>query len=118
MYGFACTIAFGWVLELRPETRSDAQNRRMWPMLQDLAAQVDWYGEKLTADEWKDVLTASLKRQKVVKGIDGGFVVCGQRTSKMSKAEMVELQDLIGAFGAQQGVRFKVIHDTDPMEVL
>jgi hypothetical protein len=41
-----------------------------------------------------------------VPGIDGGFVVLGKSTSKMTKGEMSELQTLIEAFGAQQGVRF------------
>lgn len=94
-------------LEVRPEKRSDAQNRRLWAMLRDISEQVNWYGNRLTDEEWKDVFTASLKRQKVVPGLDGGFVVCGQRTSKMTKAEMVELQELMEAFGAQQGVRFR-----------
>ena len=93
-------------LEVRPEKRSDAQNRRLWAMLADISAQVDWYGQKLTSEEWKDVFSASLKRTKVVPGLDGGFVVCGQSTSKMTKAEMAELQELMEAFGAQQGVRF------------
>lgn len=94
------------VLEVRPEKRTDAQNRRLWAMLRDISQQVDWHGNKLSDDEWKDVFTAALKRQKVVPGLDGGFVVCGQRTSKMTKAEMAELQELMEAFGAQQGVRF------------
>lgn len=93
-------------LEIRPEKRSDAQNRRLWAMLADIAAQVDWYGHKLTSEEWKDVFSASLKRTKVVPGLDGGFVVCGQSTSKMTKAEMCELQELMEAFGAEKGVRF------------
>lgn len=93
-------------LEIRPEKRSDAQNRRLWAMLADIAAQVDWYGNKLTSEEWKDVFSASLKRTKVVPGLDGGFVVCGQSTSKMTKAEMCELQELMEAFGAERGVRF------------
>ena len=93
-------------LEIRPEKRSDAQNRRLWAMLADISAQVDWYGNKLTSEEWKDVFSASLKRTKVVPGLDGGFVVCGQSTSKMTKAEMCELQELITAFGAERGVRF------------
>ena len=93
-------------LEIRPEKRSDPQNRRLWAMLSDISAQVDWHGQRLTKDEWKDVFTAALKRQKVVPGIDGGFVVLGQSTSRMSKAEMAELQDLIEAFGAQHEVRF------------
>lgn len=93
-------------LEIRPEKRSDAQNRRLWAMLADISAQVDWYGQKLTSEEWKDVFSASLKRTKVVPGLDGGFVVCGQSTSKMTKAEMCELQELMEAFGAEKGVRF------------
>lgn len=94
-------------LEVRPEKRSDAQNRRLWAMLADISAQVDWYGQKLTSEEWKDVLSASLKRTKVVPGLDGGFVVCGQSTSRMTRAEMCELQELMEAFGAQQGVKFR-----------
>ncbi len=94
------------VVEVRPEKRSDAQNRRLWAMLRDISTQVDWYGQKLTDEEWKDVFTASLKRAKVVPGLDGGFVVCGQRTSKMTKGEMAELQTLMEAFGAEKGVAF------------
>lgn len=95
------------VAELRPEKRSDAQNRRLWSMLSDISKQVDWHGHKLTSEEWKDVFSAALKRTKVVPGLDGGFVVCGQSTSRMTKAEMCELQTLMEAFGAQHGVQFK-----------
>lgn len=94
------------VLELRPEKRSDAQNRRLWAMLSDISAQVDWYGQKLAAEDWKHVLSASLKKQRAVQGLDGGFVVLGLSTSKMSKAEMSELQELMEAFGAERGVKF------------
>lgn len=94
-------------LEIHPEKRSDAQNRRLWAMLADISAQVDWYGQKLTSEEWKDVFSASLKRTKVVPGLDGGFVVCGQSTSKMTKAEMCDMQELMEAFGAEKGVQFR-----------
>lgn len=75
-------------------------------MLAEISQQVDWYGQKLTAEEWKDVFSAAMKRTKVVPGIDGGFVVCGQSTSKMTKAEMSEMQELMEAFGAERGVKF------------
>lgn len=91
---------------LKRAKRSSEQNRRMWAMLGEVSAQVNWHGQKLTSEEWKDVFSASLKRQSVVPGLDGGFVVLGQRTSAMTVAEMSELQELIEAFGAQQGVRF------------
>ena len=97
------------VLTLAPETRSSKQNRRMWAMLGEIAAQVDWYGQKLSADDWKHVLSASLRKQRAVPGIDGGFVVLGLSTSKMSKGEMVELQELIEAFGVEHSVKFSAI---------
>lgn len=93
-------------LEVRADTRSQAQNALMWAMLTDLSQQIVWHGQKLGPEEFKDILTAALKRQKVVPGIDGGFVVLGQRTSKMTIQEMTELIDLGHAFGAEQGVKF------------
>jgi hypothetical protein len=85
----------------------------MWANLEDIAQQVVWYGVKLTKDEWKDVLTAALKRQKVVPGIEGGFVVIGARTSKMTVPEMTELIELSTAFGTQQGVKFRAFVDEE-----
>jgi hypothetical protein len=106
------------VLEVRPETRSLAQNARLWAMLTEISQQVDWYGRKLTAEEWKHVFTAALSKQDVVPGIDGGFVVLGKSTSSMTKGEMSELQTLMEAFGAEKGVRFSAHIDPETGEVL
>ena len=95
-----------FVLSIKPETRSSAQNARLWALLTEISQQVNWYGRKLTAEEWKHVFSASLKKQDVVPGLDGGFVVLGLSTSKMTKGEMADLQTLIEAFGAQHGVKF------------
>ena len=107
--GFACRVIQsapeGYVAIIREQTRSGAQNARMWAQLEDISRQVDWYGQKLTKEEWKDVFSAALKRQKVVPGLDGGFVVCGQRTSKMGKREMSDLLELMNAFCAERGVK-------------
>lgn len=94
------------VVEVREETRSLAQNARLWAMLTDIAKQVDWYGQKLTPEEFKHVFTAALSRQKVVPGIDGGFVVLGKSTSSMTKSEMSELMELVSAFASERGVVF------------
>ena len=106
------------VLEVRPETRSLAQNARLWAMLGEISAQVDWYGRKLSGEEWKHVFTAALKKQDVVPGIDGGFVVLGKSTSRMTKGEMSELQTLMEAFGAEKGVRFAAHVDPETGEIL
>jgi hypothetical protein len=97
------------ILTVKPATRSLEQNSRLWAMLAEISAQVEWYGQKLTSSEWKDVFSAALKRTKVVPGLDGGFVVCGQSTSKMTRAEMSEMQTLMEAFGAEKGVRFSAV---------
>ncbi len=83
----------------------------MWANLEDIAQQVVWYGQKLDKQEWKDVLTAGLKKQKIVPGIEGGFVVIGARTSKMTVAEMNELIELSTMFGTQQGVKFRALEE-------
>jgi hypothetical protein len=90
----------------RGQTRTREQNDKMWALLADISAQVDWYGQRLEKGEWKDVLTASLKRQKVVPGLDGGFVVLGTSTSSMTIPEMTEMIELAMAFGAEKGVVF------------
>lgn len=92
------------VIRLSRPTRSKAQNDKIWPMLGDISKQVDWHGQKLADYEWKDVFTAALKRQKVVPGIDGGFVVIGAHTSKMKVKEVSDLIELMYAFGAERDV--------------
>lgn len=88
------------------EKRSDSQNRKLWPMLNDLSEQVTWYGYKLTREEWKDFSTAALKRHRMVPGIDGGIVMVGLSTSRMSKRVFAELIECMYAFGTDQGVQW------------
>jgi len=99
------------VIKCEPETRSLLQNRRLWAMLTDISRQVTWHGKKLGPEDWKHVFTASLSKLEVVPGLDGNLVVLGKSTSKMTKAEMTELQELMEAFGAQQGVKFTASED-------
>jgi len=96
----------GYVVTIKEPKRSLEANAALWAALTDISKQVDWYGNKLTKEEWKDVLSASLKRQKVVPSIDGGFVVMGMSTSRMSKAELSDLLELIKMFGSNQGVKW------------
>lgn len=101
----------GMVVRIDKPKRNLEQNAKLWACLEDLAEQVIWHGIRLTAENWKDVLTASLKRSKVVPGLDGGFVVLGQHTSKMTKADFSELLELVTAFGAEQGVKWSATEE-------
>lgn len=89
------------------DRRTLAQNRAMWPMLEDISRQVCWYGHWLTPEEWKDVFTAALKKEtRTVPGIDEkSFVVLGMRTSKLSKRDFNNLLDIMTAFAREQKVK-------------
>lgn len=100
-----------YIVTISEPKRSLVQNALMWVLLGELSNQVEWHGIKLTPENWKDMCTAALKKQEVVPGIDGGFVVLGTSTRKMSKQEMSELIEFIYAFGAQRGVEFGEPYD-------
>ena len=93
------------------EKRSLSQNAKLWPMLEDVAGQqhlvIDGSLEWANAEDWKDVFTSALrKHQRMAKGIDGGLVMLGMRTSKMKKAEFSDLIELMYAYGAEHGIRW------------
>jgi hypothetical protein len=99
-------------IEFKAPKRTTPQNAKLWAMLTEVSGHVVWYGQKLSADDWKDVFTASLRKARVVPGLDAGtYVPLGMRTSDMSKQELGELLELVAAFGAQQGVEF---HEQEP----
>lgn len=96
---------------LSPPKRTLSQNKKMWPLLHDLAVQVVWYGEKYDEDDWKDMITALVAKskkqeQRTAPGIGGGVVMFGVRTSKMRVGPMVEVIEAIYWFGTEQGVKF------------
>lgn len=104
---WASNVKTGTTVEFRSPRRSDDQNALMWSLLSQVSKAVDWYGAKLSSEDWKDVLTASLRHARVVPGIDPGtFVPLGMRTSQMTKEEIANLIELIYAFGANHGVTF------------
>lgn len=105
---WANNVPEGTTVEFRGPRRSTDQNAMMWSFLSQISKQVVWYGQKLSSEDWKDVLTASLRRTRVVPGIDAGsFVPLGMRTSQMTKEELSDLLELIQAFGAEHGVKFR-----------
>ena len=92
------------------QRRTLDQNSKLWPMLTDVSKQVEWVkdGEKcyMPPDEWKDLFTASLRKQSMAPGIDGGMVVIGLHTSRLPKHQFCDLIELIYAFGNERGVRW------------
>jgi len=99
------------VLTLMPETRTQAQNRLMWPLLTCFAKQLQWpiNGKMMTIDEddFKDILSAAFKGETVrlAMGLNGGVVLLGQRTSKFSKAQFSEWIEFLYATAADRDVK-------------
>ena len=103
----------GYAVTIAEPKRNLEQNARMWAMLSDVSQQVEWYGKRLTAEDWKHVFTASLRKLEVVPNLDGtGFVALGMSTSRMSVREMRDLIELMFAFGAERDVEW-----SDPEQV-
>lgn len=97
----------GYIVTIAEPTRNLDQNAKMWAMLAELAEQTDWHGNKLNPEEWKDLLSAGLVQSKAVPNLTGnGFVILGQRTSKLTKSQFAALIELIYSFGTERGVVF------------
>jgi hypothetical protein len=105
---WAKNVPWNTRVEFRAPKRTLPQNDKLWACLSGVSQQVEWYGQKLNATDWKDMFTASLRKARVVPGIDpGSFVLLGLHTSTMDKEEMSNLIELIHAFGAERGVIFQ-----------
>jgi hypothetical protein len=99
----------GFAVSIGEQTRNLDQNAAMWPILDAFSEQLQWpvNGKMttLTAEEWKDILSAAFrKEQRVAMGLDGGFVMLGQRTSKFGKREFSEWLEFLHATAADRGV--------------
>lgn len=100
----------GWHVVGKEPTRNLDQNAAQWPILEAFAAQKLWpvngHMVRLTADEWKDVLTAAFSGEQVrlAMGINGGVVMLGQRTSKFTKDKFSEWLEFLHATAVDRGV--------------
>lgn len=112
--GYISQAPEGYVVTIAEPTRNLEQNALMWCLLDCMAKQTDWHGHKLNAEEWKDLLSAGLVQSKAVPNLTGnGFVILGQRTSKLSKSQFASLIELIYATGVERGVEFSEPESAD-----
>ena len=100
----------GHVFTLGEPNRTLEQNAAQWPILEAFAQQLDWpiNGQmtKITADDWKDILTCAFRNEqpRVAMGLSGGMVLLGQRTSKFGKREFSEWLEFLWATANERGV--------------
>ena len=107
--------------------RNSESNALMWVLLHDLSKQVGWKrarwrgdrciedgayvllrdhpdAARLTDEDFKDIITATISKPRMVAGMDGGLVALGLRTSSMSQRQMGEVIERAYAWGSLLGV--------------
>lgn len=92
--------------------RTIEQNRKMWPLLEEVAQQATLDGEHYDAEDWKLIFLSALSRTKklearIIRGIMGEPINLGRSSSKLEKELFSELLELILWYGAENGVKFK-----------
>jgi hypothetical protein len=99
-----------YCVTVQPAKRSLEQNAAQWPILEAFAKQLKWpvNGQmvSLTAEEFKDVLTAAFEGENVrlAAGLNGGVVMLGKKTSDFPKGKFSEWLEFLHATAALRGV--------------
>ena len=104
------TAPQGYIVEVRPPTRSLEQNALLHALIQEIAKSVTWAGSLREADTWKRLLTAAWLRARgepveMLPAIDGyGVDIVFRKTSNMTVNEMTEFIEYIQSWAAEQGI--------------
>ncbi|WP_265532570.1 recombination protein NinB [Pseudomonas saponiphila] len=85
------------------------QNAKLWAMLGDISRQVEWpvngIMQKLDSEDWKALMTAAARQEiRMAQGINGGVVMLGESTKRMTVAELGDVIECMYVFGAEKGV--------------
>ena len=92
---------------------TDAQRRMLNAVCSDLAKGIDWFGNRLNKDDWRHVLTGTIRGWRMIPGIDRGqgargMVMLGGSSlslSKSSAAEAITCGLQIGDHPEDQGLK-------------
>ena len=94
--------------------RTKDQNAAMWPALRDIAKQCDFAVvendgsvSRADAEDVKDIFTAAFRQEtRMARGLRGGMVMLGVRTSKFGKKQMHDFLTFLHAEGSERGVKW------------
>ena len=100
----------GYAVEIKPITRSLAQNAKLHALISDIARTLEWAGTKRDVETWKRLLTAAWLRARgepieMLPALDGhGVDIVFRRTSELTVNEMIELIEYIQAWAVGNGI--------------
>lgn len=97
----------GYVVVIKQETRTEAQNRLMWPLIKDMRDQIEGL-DAFTPNQTKlRFLNALDKEMQFLPELEGaGMFAVGQRSSTLNKAQFTDLIELMFMHGAKYDVRW------------
>lgn len=97
----------GYIVKIAAETRRDAQNRKMHPMLADLQRQVPKFSTYSTDDLKLRFLNALGVEMRFLPALEGeGMFPVGLRSSTLTVKQFSGLIELLYAEGAKHGVQW------------
>lgn len=100
----------GYAVEIKPITRSLAQNAKLHALITDIAKTLEWAGARRDVETWKRLLTAAWLRARgepieMLPAVDGhGVDIVFRRTSELSIPEMIELIEYIQAWAVDKDI--------------
>lgn len=103
----------GYIAVIDEPKRSLEANAAQWPILEAFAQQLTWpiNGDRvhMSAEDWKDVLTATFRGEqaRLSQTLDGRVVMLGQRTREFGKREFSDWLDFLNATAAMRGVELE-----------
>ncbi|MFQ1049062.1 recombination protein NinB [Avibacterium paragallinarum] len=99
------------VVEIKPLTRTLAQNAKLHAMLGDIAKQCEFQGKKRDIETWKMIMVSAHKiatggQAEMAIGLEGEVLNLRESTAQMGVKRLASLIDYVDAWAAKQGVRF------------
>jgi hypothetical protein len=100
----------GYVVTVRPPTRSTEQNAALHRLLQAIVkARYKWGGRTWSIDDWRTLMVSAHSKAtnrpgEIVPGIEGEFVALRRSTTRMGVAELSSLIEYVTAWCASNGI--------------
>ena len=99
----------GYVMKLGAETRRDAQNRKLWPMLADIRRDVPDMARFNAEDAKLRFLNALGTEMRFLPTLENeGIFPVGLSSSTLTVAQFSGLIELLYKYGAENAVRWSV----------
>lgn len=100
-------LPIGALVTFQEDVRSVEQNAALWPLLTDIARQVQIDGQKDSPEVWKGRFMHALGHDAgFTRSLDGKTMIpLGYRSSKLTKEQFSDLLELIHAYAAEKGVK-------------